>query len=221
MDVYPFSHFPPVYNDPAKAGMVVPLIREHINHALFRTDSDFDWLYPEYLQLMSQKHWTPLPIAKKAAEFLAEPGSRVLDIGSGIGKFCLTGAYFNPEADFFGVEQRHELYYHANIARNYTQLNNVGFIHANITQINFNEFDHFYFFNAFYENVDQKNAIDDTIETSYSLYVYYTAYLLAVLKGVKKGTRLVTYQCLDEVCDINFRLVWSSDSTLLRMWIKE
>jgi len=49
---------------------------------------------------MSLKQWTPLAIARKAAEFLAEPGSKVLDIGSGIGKFCLTGAFFNPEATF-------------------------------------------------------------------------------------------------------------------------
>jgi hypothetical protein len=221
MDAYPFSHFPPVYHDQVKTGTIVPLKTEHINFSIFRTDADFDLFYHEHFQLMSLKQWTPLAIARKAAEFLAEPGSKVLDIGSGIGKFCLTGAFFNPEATFFGVEQRHELYHYAKVAKNYTQLENVGFIHANITQINFKEFDHFYFYNAFYENIDQKNAIDDTIETSYSLYTYYTEYLLAALKGVKTGTRLVTYQCLDEVIDINFKLAWSSENTLLRMWIKE
>jgi hypothetical protein len=220
MDAYPFSPFPPVYNEYVKTGLP-PLVPEHINHAIFRTDADFDWLYPKHFQLMSLRQWTPLAIARKAAEFLAEPGSKVLDIGSGIGKFCLTGAFFNPEATFFGVEQRHELHHYAKVAKNYTQLENVGFIHANITQINFKEFDHFYFYNAFYENIDQKNAIDDTIETSYGLYTYYTKYLLAALKEVRTGTRLVTYQCLYDVIDINFKLIWASENTLLRMWIKE
>ncbi|WP_184550663.1 methyltransferase domain-containing protein [Mucilaginibacter sp. FT3.2] len=221
MDVYPFSQFPPVYEDQVMPGVTVPLITEHINLSIFRTDTDFDWLYPERLQLISQKQWTPLAIARIAAGFLAEPGSKVLDIGSGIGKFCLTGAFFNPEATFYGVEQRHELYHYAQIAKGYTQLENTCFIHANITQINFKEFDHFYFFNAFYENIDRENAIDDTIETSYSLYTYYTEYLLAALKEVKPGTRLVTYQCLDEVVHINFKLVGASENSFLRMWMKE
>ncbi len=221
MDAYPFSHFPPAYNDLAITGLIVPLQTEPLNVALFRTDADFDWLYPEHFQLMSAKQWTPLAIARKAAEFLAEPGAKVLDIGSGIGKFCLTGAFFYPEATFYGVEQRQELHHYAKIAKNYTQLENACFVHSNITQINFKEFDHFYFFNAFYENIDRENAIDDTIETSYSLYAYYTEYLLAALKEVKPGTRLVTYQCMDEAIQINFKLVWASENSLLRMWIKE
>jgi len=32
-----------------------------------------------------------------------------LDIGSGVGKFCLAGAYYKPSASFFGVEQRKDL----------------------------------------------------------------------------------------------------------------
>jgi len=220
MDAYPFSYFPPAPYDQVKTGMIVPLRTEPVNVSIFRTDADFDWLYPEHFQLMSHKQWTPLAIARKAAAFLAEPGSKVLDIGSGIGKFCLTGAFFNPDVTFFGVEQRHELYHYAKIAKSYTQLENAYFIHANITQINFKEFDHFYFFNAFYENIDRDNAIDETIETSYSLYTYYTEYLLAALKEVKPGTRLVTYQCLEEVIQINYKLVWASENSLLRMWIK-
>jgi hypothetical protein len=220
MAVYPFSHFPPVCHDDSDPATLTNFKPEPLNYAIFRTDADFDWLYPEHFQLMSLKQWTPLSIARKAAEFLAEPGSKVLDIGSGIGKFCLTGAFFNPETTFYGVEQRHELYHYAKIAQDYTQLANACFMHANITQINFKEFDHFYFFNSFYENIDRENAIDDTIETSYSLYTYYTEYLLAALKTVKPGTRLVTYQCLDEVIQSNFKLVWFSGNGLLRLWIK-
>jgi hypothetical protein len=220
MELYPFSHFPPLSPEQVKAGWGFSSVQQPINFSIFRTDTDFDWLYPEHFQLLSSKHWTPLAIARKAAELLAEPGTKVLDIGSGIGKFCLTGAFFKPETAFIGVEQRHELYHYATVAQSYTQLKNVKFIHANMTQIDFKDFDHFYFYNAFHENIDRENAIDDTIETSQSLYTYYTSYLLAALKQTKPGTRLVIYQGLDQIDQAGFNLAWTSQNGLLCLWIK-
>lgn len=187
----------------------------------FRSDADFDWLYPEHFQLMSQKQWTPLHVAKIAAGYLNIKGAKILDIGSGIGKFCLTAAHLYPDSLFFGVEQRHELIHYARIVKNYLKLANAGFIYANITQVNFKEFDHFYFYNSFYENIDRENVIDDTIEISYGLYDYYTQYLQSVLKDKPSGTRVVTYQSLGEILPDSFKLVESGFSTLLRLWIKE
>jgi len=37
----------------------------------YMTDAAFDWLYPERIQLLSKRHWTPMGVAKKAAQFLA------------------------------------------------------------------------------------------------------------------------------------------------------
>jgi len=175
MKAYPFSHFPPDFGDHHN-GSIVKLKRDRLNASLFSNDTTFDWMYPEYFQLLSN-HWTPLAIARKAAGFLAEPGARVLDIGSGIGKFCLAAGYHFPKTFFHGVEQRHELFYMAEEAKEYTKLSNVNFIYANITQINFKQFDHFYFYNSFYENINRANKIDDTIELSESLYSFYTQYL--------------------------------------------
>ncbi len=191
-----------------------------VNSTLFSSDTNFDWLYPEHLQLISKKHWTPVSIARKAAKFLALPSSKVLDIGSGIGKFCLTGAFHHPLTSFYGVEQRHELVHFAEEARNYAQLPNANFIHANITQVNFESFDHFYFYNSFWENIDQNNKIDDTIETSFNLYAYYTQYLFNILKTKASGTRLVTFQGTIEEIPSNYMLVETSENNLLKMWIK-
>jgi hypothetical protein len=188
--------------------------------AFLQGDVAFDWIYPEHIGVKSQKHWSPLTIAQKAAQFLAEPNARVLDIGSGVGKFCLAGAHYYPDTFFFGVEQRHNLILYAEEARNYLQLPNVHFIFANMTQVNFNEFDHFYFYNAFYENVDDGDAIDDSIETSYSLYQYYTKYLHNALEQRPSGTRLVTYHSLEEEVPISYTLVDVYYDELLKMWIK-
>ncbi|MFA6275244.1 MAG: class I SAM-dependent methyltransferase [Pedobacter sp.] len=191
-----------------------------MNSSLFKNDSSFDWLYPEHLQLISQKHWTPIRIARKAAKFLALPSSKVLDIGSGIGKFCLTAAFHYPLTSFYGVEQRHELVHFAEEAKNYVRLQNANFIHANFTQVNFESFDHFYFYNSFWENIDQNNKIDETIETSYNLYNYYTQFMFNMLNTRPSGTRLVTFQAEAGEIPANYMLVETSENSLLKMWIK-
>jgi SAM-dependent methyltransferase len=218
MKVYPFSHFPlDIGNHPD--GSIVKLKSDRSNASLFINDAAFDWMYPKHFQQLS-KHWTPLVIARKAAEFLAEPGADVLDIGSGIGKFCLAAGYHFPETYFYGVEQRNELIYLAEEAKGFTKLSNVNFFYANITQINFERFDHFYFYNSFYENIDTANKIDDTLELSESLYTYYTQYLYSALETKPSGTRLVTFQSLEHEVPPGFKLADVSFDPLLKMWIK-
>ncbi|TFF34594.1 class I SAM-dependent methyltransferase [Mucilaginibacter psychrotolerans] len=219
MDVDPFSPFPPE-PETHQQRLVASMGNKRPNDCFFRNDAEFDWLYPEHLQLISKRHWTPLAVAKKAADYLDIAGN-ILDIGSGTGKFCLTAAHRYPLGNYYGAEQRHELVHYATVAGNYLDLGNARFIHANITQINFNEFDHFYFFNSFFENIDRKNAIDDTIETSRSLYEYYNRYLLAVLKDKPPGTRVVTYQSLGEMIPANYELAAQSFHSLLRLWIRQ
>ncbi len=218
--IYPYADFPPRPDEQLNRKLTLVSDGNDNNAALFQNDAAFDWMYPEHFQLISLKQWTPIAIARKAAEFLAEPGARVLDIGSGIGKFCLTAGYHYPETSFHGVEQRAELVYFAEEARQYTGLDNVSFINANITQLDFNQFDHFYFYNSFYENIDPENSIDDTIATSFSLYSYYTQYLYKKLAEKSSGTRLITFHCFDDVIPLDYCLVNTSCDTLLRMWIK-
>jgi SAM-dependent methyltransferase len=216
---YPFSAFPPELEGHRKSRSIFQLNRRD-NDSFFKNDAAFDWMYPEYFQQLSLKHWTPLAIAQKSASFLAEPGTRVLDIGSGIGKFCLAAGYHFPRTFFHGVEQRHELFHQAEGAKRYMDLPNVDFSYGNITQINFREFDHFYFYNSFYENVDHVNQIDDTIELSEGLYDYYTQYLHSALSAKPAGTRLVTFHSLEDEIPPEYQLASVSWDTLLKMWIK-
>jgi protein-L-isoaspartate O-methyltransferase len=60
----------------------------------FSSDEQLHYLYPKPIRALAEKHWTPLSITKIALEFLVpHPGAKVLDIGSGVGKFVLAGAY--------------------------------------------------------------------------------------------------------------------------------
>lgn len=216
-----FSPLPLDPQDQTKPEITRSPEKKLINELLFSDDTEFDWLYPKQFQLLSLKHFTLLPIAQKAAEFLSLPNTRVLDIGSGAGKFCLTAGYHFPKTFFYGVEQRYELHHLAENIKRYTDLPNVNFIYGNVTQINFKEFDHFYFYNSFFENIDQINKIDDTIELSESLYNYYTQYLYMALSAKPSGTRLVTFHSLEQEIPPDYRLADVSYDTLLKMWIKE
>ena len=68
-------------------------------------DRSFDRFLPEPFRLVSPEYWTPLAVAKRAADWLEDLGIRtVVDIGSGAGKFCVAGALFG-RCRFIGLEQ--------------------------------------------------------------------------------------------------------------------
>jgi len=185
------------------------------------SDMQFDQLYPLSVQALASKHWTPLSVAKKAADFLAaENNVRILDIGSGVGKFCLSAAYHKPKAFFYGVEQRRKLISIAEAAKETLRLDNVSFLNCNFTQLAFNNYDHFYFYNPFYENLAGTSKIDDSIEYSTELFNYYNRYLFKQLDERPAGTRLATFHSLEDEVPPNYHVVGSELANLLKFWIK-
>jgi SAM-dependent methyltransferase len=197
------------------------MLNDLIQPALFRKDATFDDLYPEHIQGLSKMHWTPVEIARKAGDFLAIPDARVLDIGSGVGKFCITAGFFHPETTFHGIEQREELYKIAKIAKGEINLPNVNFIHGNLTGLDFKDFDHFYFYNAFYENIEPDSRIDYAVKTSFELYHRYSRLVYEMLDKKPQETRLVTFHSTDSQVPPGYQLVNNSYNSVLKMWIKE
>lgn len=187
----------------------------------FTTDAKFHNIYPSSIQGHARRHWTPLEITSKAARFLTPGGNeRVLDIGSGVGKFCLAAANLVPDAYFFGVEQRKYLVEHAECARKIMGLANVAFMHNNFTQLDFRQYDHFYFFNSFYENIVESDMIDDHIDYSMELYEYYNQRLYEKLMDMPPGTRIVTYHSLDGEMPPGYALVNADVAEMLKYWMK-
>lgn len=185
------------------------------------SDAEFDRRYPVNIREKSVRHWTPLKVAHLAADFLApKKGARVLDIGSGVGKFCMAAAARKPEALFYGVEQRKDLQAHAVDVSRKLNLGNVSFIHGNFTQLDFRAFDHFYFFNSFYENLSGTDKIDDKVEYSASLYHYYNRYLYKLLEPLPEGTRIATYHSLEDEIPPCYYVVKTEMDGLLKLWIK-
>jgi SAM-dependent methyltransferase len=197
--------------------------KEKIYAKWFRSDDSINNLYPSSINVHAKRHWTPLKMAKRAAAFLADGSSaaRILDIGSGAGKFCLVASYYFPKAYWYGVEQRRQLIGHAEAAKNKAQLKNTFFIEANFTQLDFKEFDHFYFFNSFYENIDDSDRIDSTIDYSNELYHYYNRYLCRQLDMKPAGTRLAALHSMSEETPLSYRLAGTEFDGQLKLWIKE
>lgn len=187
----------------------------------FSTDGQFNKLYPTSIQLLSQRHWTPLVVARKAANFLAaDNNASILDIGSGVGKFCLAAAHHKPNAHFYGVEQRKRLIEYAEAAKQMLQLNNLSFINGNFTQLDFRQYDHFYFFNSFYENLAGTDKIDNSIDYSRELYNYYNRYLFKQLDQKPPGTRIASYHSLEDEVPPAYQVVGVEMEGLLKYWIK-
>jgi len=116
-------------------------------------DEKFDLIYSRTIRELSSLHWTPVAVATEAAKLLVTAsGVRVLDIGCGPGKFCLVGASLT-DGRFTGVEQRSDLVAAARQAATDLALPGVNFIHGNVTAVNFADYDAFYLFNPFDENM--------------------------------------------------------------------
>lgn len=197
------------------------MLNDILNPSIFRKDTAFDELYPEHIQALSQMHWTSVDIAKKAGNFLAVPNARVLDIGSGVGKFCIVSGFFHPETTFCGVEQRSELFRFAEIVKEEANLTNVHFIHGNLTELDYDDYDHFYFYNSFYENIEPDSRIDYAVKTSFELYYRYSRFVYEMLDSKPAETRLVTFHGTDRQVPPGYQLVNNSYSRALKMWIKE
>lgn len=186
-----------------------------------QSDKIFNTLYPPAIRALAKYHWTPLEIAIKATQFLAAEGNvRILDIGCGVGKYCLAGCLLAPKAHFFGVEQRLHLLSHAASAKKKLGTDNATFIHANFTQLDFKHYDHFYFFNSFYENLDEMEKIDDSIDYSVELFDYYNRRLYQQLVQKPIGTRIATFHSLEDEIPPSYQVVESSDRNLLKFWVK-
>lgn len=191
------------------------------NDKYLSSDKNFNELYPRNIQILSKRHWTPVHIARLAADFLASDGKKILDIGSGVGKFCLTGGCYHPNTQFYGVEQREYLIKDAIRAQQTLDIKNVSFIHGNFSQLNLQEFDHFYFYNPFYENIDGFDRIDEDIDYSDGLYEYYVRYLHKGLQQLPKGTKIVTFHSLLQEIPKSYELVESHQNNELIFWVKK
>ena len=194
----------------------VPDIKE-----VFASDEVFDALYPIYISSLSAIHWTPMEVAAKAAVFLApDANARVIDIGSGVGKFCIAGAHFAP-GHFTGIEQRANFVKAGNKVARQLGMERVSLQHGNFMDMDLGVYTGIYFYNSFHENIVHDDALDQKVDLSSELYEQYTDHLLRQLNQMPVGTRLATYWLSIPEIPACYREQGSYFGDLLKLWIKE
>jgi SAM-dependent methyltransferase len=184
------------------------------------TDEEFDSFYPMKMRKLSATHWTPVAVARKAAEFLVKGvDTKVLDIGSGAGKFCVLAANFTS-AQITGVERRENLVLLSRKLAMRQEVKNVNFVHADIKDIDFKAYDSFYFFNAFEENINLTDKLDSSDSIDSEQYRHYCQLLHDRFDEARIGTRVVTYCGEGKEIPDSFTLVRQTNKGKLLFWEK-
>jgi SAM-dependent methyltransferase len=201
----------------------IALLRDRLRVGL-ADDATFDTLYAEPIRARSSQFWTPVAVATRAVQLLAHHGARrVLDVGSGPGKFCLTGACVCPSIEFTGVEHRRHLVDAAYIAGTLLGVKNACFITGDATRLPWSTFDGLYLYNPFAENVcDEDERLDHTVELSLRRYYADVRRVRTALLAASNGTVMVTYHGASGPIPTSYELVHAehAHSGWLRVWVK-
>ncbi len=187
------------------------------------SDREFDVVFADETRRHSSAHWTPVHVAACAAEMLAaSPAARVLDVGCGPGKFCLIGAA-SQTVSFTGIDQRGHLLVEGQAIARSANIPNVEFIHGNMMDLDWSDYNAFYLYNPFLENLCTPAIIDETVQLKPEFFILYVEAVRKKLSSLPKGTRVVTYHGFGGRMPSGYRLVANQEigSDFLQCWIKE
>jgi len=173
------------------------------------SDKVFDGVYPKALQAISTVHFSPVAVAVRAAQLFEEASvQKVLDVGSGVGKFCVIGSLCTKATHFTGVEQRPAL---VEVARNSATrmgANRTEFVEGNAMDVQLGDFDGIYMFNPFFEQISRSRIqVDATMPRSRFLFRSYSFNVFRKLSQARTGLKIVTYHGCGFRLPEAFRLV--------------
>jgi len=186
------------------------------------SDVDFDSVYSYPVQRLSEQHWTPVAVAFVAAKLLVrDKESRVLDVGSGAGKFCHVGATVTP-ARFYGIDQSNFLVEEAQSICQLKGITNAEFTLGNALDLDWRQFDAVYLFNPFFENIGPSSRLDRAAELDSKIFMESVATVENKLREMPAGTRVVTYYGFGGKMPVGYKPYFKSPyrGDYLRAWVK-
>lgn len=188
-------------------------------------DGVFDRLLPEEARAISPHYWTPLAVAVRAASWFDEFGVRtVVDIGSGVGKFCVAAALAS-RCCYIGLEHRPRFVQVAReLAARLGCSDRALFLDGDLRSAGAPAADAYYLFNPFGENLfDHDERIDDDVELGDERFESDLTALRQLLFRAPPGTYVLTYNGFGGRIPIAYRQlrVDREFSCVLRLWRKE
>jgi predicted RNA methylase len=159
------------------------------------SDDAFDQFIPYQDQRVSTEYWTPLRVATRAAQWLNYFGARsVVDVGSGVGKFCVAAA-LSSTCQFTGIEHRPRLVEAARTLANLFEVSDrVSFVQSAMLDIGWPKADAYYLYNPFGENLcSEKFQLDRDVELGLARYQREIAAAERAIEQAARGTFVITY----------------------------
>lgn len=212
---------------PAPAPPEPDLLAEELRASLTAhrpvADFHFDFLLPPRPRIRSASFWSAVEVAQQASRWLTLAGAqRVLDVGSGVGKFC-TIAALTSERTVWGLEQRPEL---VAISRRLAQRLGapVEIIEETLESVDVSHFDGLYFFNPFAEHLMEPfERYDDHFPGSPEGFLRDVCTVERWLRAAPQGTAMVTYNGLGGRIPLSWKVQKSTvvGGDHLRLWLKQ
>ena len=200
------------------------LIFRRLKNAAYIDDAYFDRIFPDWAKKASLVHWTPACAAIRAVQFLnhQKPGLKILDIGSGVGKFCLIGSAIS-EARFVGVELRPHLVELSQRLIHLYKIPRVSFKCGDSLELDWSRYDAVYLYNPFEENRSQSQRIDSTVALDYAAFSKLVSLAYGQLEKLSKDTLVMTYHGFGGAMSPGYRNIfreyWVHGP--LECWIKD
>lgn len=207
-----------------ESAVIIRSIKRLIRNQVEVEDSLFDLLYDPEVRRFSNVHFTPLEVALKVSDLIREHQcKKVLDVGSGSGKFCIVSGTNAAEVQFCGVEQRVFLTRAAKKLKNAFELPNVSFMEGSAFDIDWRDFDCVYFYNPFCEQKFPERRMKDDVPLREALYHSYVQQSIDRMRTLKQGSLVITYHGFGGVFPNEFRLLYqkSIEMDFIKIWIRE
>jgi hypothetical protein len=209
------------FNDPRDDSRDFTRLARRLAEGELVPDSAFDEVFPLAARLRSRLYWTPVEIALRAAQMLAtKPGRTIVDIGAGVGKFCLVAAA-TVRAEIRGVEHRPHL---VGIAREAAAKLAVtaSFTHGTLDDEDASRIDGIYLYNPFGENLcPAPDRLDATVPLGRDRFHDDVAATEKLLDRARVGTRVVTYCGFGGEMPFGYGLVSREYRGRLELWVKD
>ncbi|MGZ3655203.1 MAG: class I SAM-dependent methyltransferase [Bdellovibrionota bacterium] len=198
------------------------LIQRRLTGAERLPDVVFDLLYnPRYRQV-SDLFWSPVAAVRQAMAWLPTARSlKILDVGSGVGKFCIVGALASNHK-MYGIERKPRM---VDEARRITKLfptASISFRCGNAFAYDWTKFDVLYFFNPFAELNFPELSPDVENNSPMNLATKSISFTLLRLSTLLPGALVLTYYTIGSPMPDGFERLKAQqfDQGYLELWLK-
>lgn len=185
-------------------------------------DEAFDALLSARARFKSSAQWSKVAVAQRAAAWLDEAGAtRLLDVGAGLGKFCIVASLWSGRR-VTGVEQRPHLVEEGRALA--TALGaDVELRVGDLSEVEPTGFDALYFYNPFAEHVAvEQDRYDDTVALSEERYLKHARVVERWLRALPVGAHFVSYNGVGTRIPVAWEVTAQETvaGSLLRRWRK-